>query len=75
MTTTASPAAVLPAGSVFAQQDALGGAEQKKIYNWSLKLFEHVKTLTADGRKVLLTYDAHHAHLPLLILDLLVKTT
>eukprot|EP00171_Calliarthron_tuberculosum_P005712 IDg5712t1 len=63
-------ASMLPRGSVVAMREKVGGVDTTNFYNWALLFIESVRDLTANGRKVLLTYDAYRAHMSLPVLEL-----
>lgn len=49
----------LPQQATLTMREKLGGVDNSNFYNWSKLFVEHVRPLTAGGRKVLLTYDGY----------------
>lgn len=45
------------------------GVTADSFYQWALRFTAFIKRLVADGRKVLLTYDAYRGHMTLRVLE------
>lgn len=65
-----SLADVLPRHSVISAREKCGGVDMHNFLNWGLEFVKSVKDLTANNRKLLLTYDAYRSHITLDVLEL-----
>lgn len=63
-------AELLPRGSLIAFREERGGVDTKNFFEWARIFVHSVRDLTANGRKVLLIYDAYRSHLSLQVLQL-----
>eukprot|EP00171_Calliarthron_tuberculosum_P001354 IDg1354t1 len=63
-------ASYLPRGAMLACREECGGVDAANFLNWSKAFVESVRDLTANGRKVLLTYDGYRSHMSLAVLEL-----
>ena len=61
----------LPFSAAIAMRQGSGGIDSFNILNWEKLFVKHVQTLTAGGRKLLLTYDGYRAHMTLALLEVL----
>lgn len=60
----------LPSIAVMAMQDDIGGVDSAHFLAWSKLFVEEVRSLTASGLKILLTFDGYRAHLSLPVMEL-----
>ena len=64
---------VLPRHSVDTVREQNGGVERHNFLNWRMAFVDSVKDLTANNRKLILTYDAYRSHTTLDVLELFNK--
>lgn len=64
-------AQMLPRGACLAMREEHGGVDATNFLSWAQQFVRSVADLTANGRHVLLTYDAYGAHMSLAVLLLL----
>lgn len=63
----------LPRHSCVAVREEVGGIDAHNFFAWAHHFVESTRDLTANGRKVLLFYDAHRAHMSVRVLQLLLN--
>ena len=63
----------LPRHSCVAMRPEGDGVDAINYIHWAENFVEHVKDLTQNGRKLLLTYDGYRSHMTLSVLDLFAK--
>eukprot|EP00171_Calliarthron_tuberculosum_P002273 IDg2273t1 len=61
---------LLPRGSVMAFREERGGVDTKNFLGWARLFVDSVRDLTANGRKVLLIFDAYRSHMSLQVIQL-----
>ena len=64
-----TPLSKLPPNSLMYFREEIGGVDSECFYLWALKFTQYISRLTCNGRKVLLTYDAHRSHMSLRVLE------
>ena len=67
---TQTYADLLPRTACIALREERGAVDSTNFVHWAHKFVESVSDLTANGRHVLLTYDAYNAHMSLTVLML-----
>eukprot|EP00178_Gracilaria_changii_P018579 TRINITY_DN531_c0_g1_i1.p1 TRINITY_DN531_c0_g1~~TRINITY_DN531_c0_g1_i1.p1 ORF type:complete len:353 (+),score=29.71 TRINITY_DN531_c0_g1_i1:40-1059(+) len=65
-----APTVSLPRNAVIATRCDTGGVDSVNFKAWAQRFVAYVHSLTINGRKVLLVYDAYRAHLSLEVLEL-----
>jgi len=62
---------LLPRGSLIYMREEVGGVDSDAFLDWAKHFIIHVRDLTQNGRKVLLTFDGYRSHMSLRVLQLL----
>lgn len=60
----------LPRGSLVATRKDVAGVDKANFVQWSRRIVEDLKCLTANGRKELLLYDGYRSHMCLEALEM-----